>query len=173
MVRTYSPFALRSSENAKVLTKCLFALVPPHQILVYDASGRDVAGAVGPLFEGDNIVLTCEVRGGKFDLNINNSTKQLINNSIFNFWNLCKNISSLLSKPLEFFIAIEELKNFTSILSFLWFINNLQFYENIFIVLNWLEIIAFFTLHGLNINYHRLQPAQHTLTEKPRRDRRY
>lgn len=39
--------------------------VPPHQILVYDASGRDVAGAVGPLFEGDNIVLTCEVRGGK------------------------------------------------------------------------------------------------------------
>lgn len=39
--------------------------VPPHQILVYDASGRDVAGAVGPLLEGDNIVLTCEVRGGK------------------------------------------------------------------------------------------------------------
>lgn len=42
-----------------------FAAVPPHQILVYDASGRDVAGAVGPLLEGDNIVLTCEVRGGK------------------------------------------------------------------------------------------------------------
>lgn len=39
--------------------------VPPHQILVYDASGRDVAGAVGPLLEGDNIVLTCEVRGGE------------------------------------------------------------------------------------------------------------
>lgn len=45
-------------------TPLLFA-VPPHQILVYDASGRDVAGAVGPLLEGDNIVLTCEVRGGK------------------------------------------------------------------------------------------------------------
>lgn len=43
----------------------IYILVPPHQILVYDASGRDVAGAVGPLFEGDNIVLTCEVRGGK------------------------------------------------------------------------------------------------------------
>lgn len=41
-------------------------LVPPHQILVYDASGRDVAGAVGPLLEGDNIVLTCEVRGGEY-----------------------------------------------------------------------------------------------------------
>lgn len=40
--------------------------VPPHQILVYDASGRDVAGAVGPLLEGDNIVLTCEVRGGEY-----------------------------------------------------------------------------------------------------------
>lgn len=32
---------------------------------MYDASGRDVAGAVGPLQEGDNLVLTCEVRGGK------------------------------------------------------------------------------------------------------------
>ncbi|XP_036325036.1 uncharacterized protein LOC118738220 [Rhagoletis pomonella] len=41
----------------------LTVIVPPHQILVYDASGRDVAGAVGPLLEGDNIVLTCEVRG--------------------------------------------------------------------------------------------------------------
>jgi hypothetical protein len=40
--------------------------VPPHQILVYDASGRDVAGAVGPLQEDDNLVLVCEVRGGKY-----------------------------------------------------------------------------------------------------------
>lgn len=39
--------------------------MPPHQILVYDASGRDVAGAIGPLQEDDNLVLTCEVRGGK------------------------------------------------------------------------------------------------------------
>lgn len=42
-----------------------FVAVPPHQLLVYDASGRDVAGAVGPLQEADNLVLTCEVRGGK------------------------------------------------------------------------------------------------------------
>lgn len=41
--------------------------VPPHQILVYDASGRDVAGSVGPLLEDNNLVLTCEVRGGEFD----------------------------------------------------------------------------------------------------------
>lgn len=40
--------------------------MPPHQILVYDASGRDVSGAVGPLYEGDSLVLSCEVRGGKF-----------------------------------------------------------------------------------------------------------
>uniref|UniRef100_A0A182VQK6 Odorant-binding protein 2 n=1 Tax=Anopheles minimus TaxID=112268 RepID=A0A182VQK6_9DIPT len=37
--------------------------VPPHQILVYDASGLDVTGAIGPLQEDDNLVLTCEVRG--------------------------------------------------------------------------------------------------------------
>lgn len=43
---------------------CIFS-VPPHQILVYDASGRDVSGAIGPLYEGDNLVLSCEVRGGK------------------------------------------------------------------------------------------------------------
>lgn len=41
--------------------------VPPHQILVYDASGRDVSGAVGPLYEGDSLVLSCEVRGGKWN----------------------------------------------------------------------------------------------------------
>lgn len=48
------------------LYKFLFSFsVPPHQILVYDASGRDVAGAVGPLLEDDSLVLTCEVRGGE------------------------------------------------------------------------------------------------------------
>uniref|UniRef100_A0A182Q2Y7 Ig-like domain-containing protein n=1 Tax=Anopheles farauti TaxID=69004 RepID=A0A182Q2Y7_9DIPT len=42
----------------------LTVTVPPHQILVYDASGLDVTGAIGPLQEDDNLVLTCEVRGG-------------------------------------------------------------------------------------------------------------
>lgn len=50
-----------------LLSFFFFAIsVPPHQILVYDASGRDVSGAVGPLYEGDSLVLSCEVRGGKF-----------------------------------------------------------------------------------------------------------
>uniref|UniRef100_A0A182M9C5 Ig-like domain-containing protein n=1 Tax=Anopheles culicifacies TaxID=139723 RepID=A0A182M9C5_9DIPT len=44
----------------------LTVTVPPHQILVYDASGLDVTGAIGPLQEDDNLVLTCEVRGGKW-----------------------------------------------------------------------------------------------------------
>ncbi|XP_062702021.1 uncharacterized protein LOC115257156 isoform X3 [Aedes albopictus] len=43
----------------------LTVTVPPHQILVYDASGRDVAGAIGPLQEDENLILTCEVRGGR------------------------------------------------------------------------------------------------------------
>ncbi|XP_053968368.1 uncharacterized protein LOC128869772 [Anastrepha ludens] len=57
----------------------LTVIVPPHQILVYDASGRDVAGAVGPLLEGDNIVLTCEVRGGRPEPIVTwlNGTRQL------------------------------------------------------------------------------------------------
>ncbi|KAJ9592081.1 hypothetical protein L9F63_001390, partial [Diploptera punctata] len=39
---------------------------PPHQLLIYENSGRDVvAPVVGPLTEGSDLVLTCEVRGGK------------------------------------------------------------------------------------------------------------
>ncbi|XP_018321411.1 hemicentin-1 isoform X2 [Agrilus planipennis] len=43
----------------------LTVIVPPHQILIYDNSGRDVAGEIGPLEEGSDLVLTCEVRGGR------------------------------------------------------------------------------------------------------------
>lgn len=39
--------------------------MPPHQLLLYDNSGRDVSGTVGPLQEGSDLILTCEVRGGK------------------------------------------------------------------------------------------------------------
>ncbi|CAH2257053.1 jg11927 [Pararge aegeria aegeria] len=39
--------------------------VPPHQLILYDKSGRDVSGVVGPLEEGNELVLVCEVRGGK------------------------------------------------------------------------------------------------------------
>ncbi|CAB3246037.1 unnamed protein product [Arctia plantaginis] len=44
----------------------LTVIVPPHQMLMYDKSGADVSGVVGPLEEGSALVLVCEVRGGKF-----------------------------------------------------------------------------------------------------------
>lgn len=34
-------------------------------LVLYDNSGREVTGTVGPLEEGTDLVLTCEVRGGK------------------------------------------------------------------------------------------------------------
>ncbi|KAL4703035.1 hypothetical protein ACJJTC_009361 [Scirpophaga incertulas] len=43
----------------------LNVIVPPHQLLLYDEAGRDVAGVVGPLEEGGNFTLLCELRGGK------------------------------------------------------------------------------------------------------------
>ncbi|CAK1552232.1 unnamed protein product [Leptosia nina] len=43
----------------------LTVIVPPHQILLYDKSGADVSGIVGPLEEGAALVLVCEVRGGR------------------------------------------------------------------------------------------------------------
>lgn len=39
--------------------------MPPHQILIYDTSGSDVSATVGPLLEGNTLILKCEVRGGK------------------------------------------------------------------------------------------------------------
>ncbi|KAK5647891.1 hypothetical protein RI129_002783 [Pyrocoelia pectoralis] len=43
----------------------LTVIVPPHQMLVYDNSGRDVSAVVGPMEEGSDLILTCEVRGGR------------------------------------------------------------------------------------------------------------
>ncbi|XP_013170499.1 PREDICTED: neural cell adhesion molecule 1-like [Papilio xuthus] len=43
----------------------LTVIVPPHQLILYDKSGRDVSGVVGPLEEGNELVLICEVRGVK------------------------------------------------------------------------------------------------------------
>ncbi|XP_050354985.1 hemicentin-2-like [Nymphalis io] len=43
----------------------LNVIVPPHQLLLYDEAGRDVAGVVGPLEEGGNFTLLCELRGGR------------------------------------------------------------------------------------------------------------
>ncbi|CAG9136308.1 unnamed protein product [Plutella xylostella] len=44
----------------------LHVIVPPHQLILYDKSGRDVSGVVGPLEEGNELVLVCEVRGGRW-----------------------------------------------------------------------------------------------------------
>ncbi|XP_063383195.1 hemicentin-2-like [Cydia fagiglandana] len=43
----------------------LTVVVPPHKLLLYDEQGRDVAGVVGPLEEGGNFTLLCELRGGR------------------------------------------------------------------------------------------------------------
>ncbi|CAH2045584.1 unnamed protein product, partial [Iphiclides podalirius] len=43
----------------------LSVIVPPHQLILYDKSGRDVSGVVGPLEEDNELVLICEVRGGR------------------------------------------------------------------------------------------------------------
>ncbi|XP_034833962.2 neural cell adhesion molecule 1-like [Maniola hyperantus] len=43
----------------------LIVIVPPHQMLLYDKSGADVSGVVGPLEEGSALILVCEVRGGR------------------------------------------------------------------------------------------------------------
>ncbi|XP_026314887.1 neural cell adhesion molecule 1-like isoform X2 [Hyposmocoma kahamanoa] len=43
----------------------LTVIVPPHQMLLYDKSGADVSGVIGPLEEGAALVLVCEVRGGR------------------------------------------------------------------------------------------------------------
>ncbi|CAB0016635.1 unnamed protein product [Nesidiocoris tenuis] len=39
--------------------------LPPNKLLVYDNSGRELSDVVGPLTEGSDLVLTCEVRGGE------------------------------------------------------------------------------------------------------------
>lgn len=60
-----APITLCIGVRMNMFVNCFPFAVPPHQILVYDASGRDVAGSVGPLLEDNNLVLTCEVRGGE------------------------------------------------------------------------------------------------------------
>ncbi|XP_024081839.1 hemicentin-1-like [Cimex lectularius] len=39
--------------------------LPPHQLLVFDNSGRELVNSVGPLTEDSDLHLTCEVRGGE------------------------------------------------------------------------------------------------------------
>jgi hypothetical protein len=61
------------------MSRCLFSLaVPPHQLLIYENSGRDVsAPIVGPLTDGSDLILTCEVRGGKSHIHADSSDMSL------------------------------------------------------------------------------------------------
>ncbi|XKL59278.1 hypothetical protein PGB90_000294 [Kerria lacca] len=43
----------------------LTVIVPPNQLILYDISSRELNDIVGPMTEGSDLVLTCEVRGGK------------------------------------------------------------------------------------------------------------
>ncbi|XP_050293080.1 hemicentin-1 isoform X2 [Anthonomus grandis grandis] len=54
-------FKMSPSRNCAVN---LTVIVPPHQLLLYDKMGRGVNDVIGPLEEGSDLVLTCEVRGG-------------------------------------------------------------------------------------------------------------
>lgn len=43
--------------------------VPPQKLMIYDKNGRAInesVGFVGPLVEGADLLLKCEVHGGKF-----------------------------------------------------------------------------------------------------------
>lgn len=41
---------------------------PPDEPRIFDAQGKEVAGAAGPFREGAELFLSCQVSGGKFDL---------------------------------------------------------------------------------------------------------
>ncbi|CAH1392855.1 unnamed protein product [Nezara viridula] len=43
----------------------LTVIVPPHQLIIYDNSGKNLSDTVGPLTEESDLLLTCEVRGGE------------------------------------------------------------------------------------------------------------
>lgn len=52
-----------------VLTLFVLVAVPPTTLIMFDASGRDVTdGVVGPLLDGSDLILKCEVRGGKLTI---------------------------------------------------------------------------------------------------------
>ncbi|XP_063218435.1 nephrin-like [Bacillus rossius redtenbacheri] len=55
----------RNSPTRNFLIR-LVVIVPPHHMLVYANSGRPISSdVIGPLSEGAELVLSCEVRGGK------------------------------------------------------------------------------------------------------------
>jgi len=39
--------------------------VPPDELTIYDEKRNEVSGIIGPLMEGNDLQLACEVKGGK------------------------------------------------------------------------------------------------------------
>jgi len=40
--------------------------VPPEKPVIYDGNGQPVLAQIGPLNEGSDLILHCEVTGGKY-----------------------------------------------------------------------------------------------------------
>ncbi|XKL66508.1 hypothetical protein PGB90_009928 [Kerria lacca] len=74
----------------------LTIIVPPHQIILYDTSGRELQNTVGPFYEGDDLILICEVRGGK-------PVPQLM-------WTLNENIVQNQTKLVESNVVVSKLQ---------------------------------------------------------------
>ncbi|KAK3925703.1 DNA ligase [Frankliniella fusca] len=111
------------------------AEVPPHSLNVYDISGKKVNSSIGPLLEGDNMVLKCEVRGVfpvlKEDLLLTNLEVLFLLiynknfNSAFPLLNSCKcttvELNSSKCSTGEYTLAIiEQLPSFTHDYVFDW-----------------------------------------------------
>lgn len=65
LINSFKEYDVCIKLEKKINLQEYFFAVPPHQLLLYDEAGRDVAGVVGPLEEGGNFTLLCELRGGK------------------------------------------------------------------------------------------------------------
>jgi hypothetical protein len=42
-----------------------FVAEPPDELIIYDERRNEVSGVIGPLMEGNDLQLACEVKGGK------------------------------------------------------------------------------------------------------------
>jgi hypothetical protein len=42
-----------------------FVAEPPEELIIYDERRNEVSGVIGPLMEGNDLQLACEVKGGK------------------------------------------------------------------------------------------------------------
>jgi hypothetical protein len=55
-----------------------FVAEPPEELIIYDERRNEVSGVIGPLMEGNDLQLACEVKGGKLARkSVNVHTKML------------------------------------------------------------------------------------------------